>query len=481
MLETRSEQTYVRHHIKKLLAFLVAMRKFASWLAENGHVIEYRKITDAATLPTITENLRALVAQYQINKVEYQEPDEYRVQQELDSFSSTIHVPVRSVSSEHFFTQRDTLTTQMGTRHHYLMEFFYRSLRKHTGYLMTPDGKPVGGNWNYDHENRHGPPKQAISWPRPPAFGNDFTQVARDILQAGIPYFGRGDGLDFPATRAQALQLLTHFCENALPLFGTYQDAMLAIQPYGFHSLLSFALNIKLISPKEVIERAIHYYHTYQQRISLQQIEGFVRQILGWREYMRGIYWALMPDYAETNVLVAANPLPRFYWTAETHMNCVAITVNQSLQNAYAHHIQRLMVTGNLATLLGVRPADINAWYLGVYADAIEWVQLPNTHGMSQWADGGRVATKPYVSSGAYINRMSDYCNGCYYDVKQKTGPRACPFNALYWHFLARHENIFASNPRMTQMYATLRKMNSSHKEALLLQGDAHIANADAL
>jgi len=283
----------------------------------------------------------------------------------------------------------------------------------------------------------------------------------------------------YPVTQAQAEQLLRHFVQHALPHFGSTQDVMLADQPLLHHSLLSFALNVKLIRPAQVIAAAEAAYRS--GAVPLASAEGFIRQILGWREYMRGVYWAKMPQYATTNFFGATRPLPPYYWTGETRMRCVQLAVQDSLSRAYAHHIQRLMVTGNFATLIGVLPAEINAWYLGIYADAIEWVQLPNTHGMSQWADGGLVATKPYVSGGAYLKRMSDACKGCTYSPDVRTGERACPFNSLYWNFLDTHTERLARNPRMAQMYATWRKMSPSTQDALRDQAQQYLAHVDSL
>jgi deoxyribodipyrimidine photolyase-related protein len=266
---------------------------------------------------------------------------------------------------------------------------------------------------------------------------------------------------------------LEHFIAEALPRFGDHQDAMMAGEAFLFHSLISSALNIGLLTPREVCLRAEREYHAGDA--PLNAVEGFIRQILGWREFVRGIYWRHMPDYAAVNALGADRPLPGFYWSGDTGMNCVAEAVGQTRRHAYSHHIQRLMVTGNFALLAGVRPQEIEDWYLAVYADAFEWVEMPNTLGMAVFADGGLLASKPYAASGAYIDRMSDFCAGCAYDVKQKTGPKACPFNALYWAFLIRNEKALSGNPRMAMPYRTLAGWPEKRKAALTRSAEAFL------
>ena len=284
-----------------------------------------------------------------------------------------------------------------------------------------------------------------------------------------------------PITRRQSLALLKHFLNYGLPCFGTYQDAMTVDSWSLFHSRLSFALNAKLLDPLEVIRAALQRWEEERGHISIAQIEGFVRQILGWREYMRGIYWALMPEFESMNFFGHTARLPGWYWSGETRMHCLAQAVGQSLDYAYAHHIQRLMITGNFALLAGVAPDEVNAWYLGVYVDALEWVEMPNTRGMSQFAEGGLIATKPYVSSANYIHKMSDYCSGCFYDHKRRHGGKACPFNSLYWHFLERHRNLLSKNPRMGTMYRVLDKMEKDERRRVLSQGDEYLCSLDGL
>jgi len=478
LLEVQSEQTYVRHHVQKVALFFAAMRAFAAERAAEGHRVEVVRITEA--VPDFATGLRRLIDATGATRLELQQPDEWRLDQQFAQLEAQLGLPIEVVPSEHFLTTRDEAGQLFGSAKHWLMERFYRQMRTRHRVLLTTDGKPEGGAWNYDAENRSPAAKAPRSYPPPPDFPNDYSEVLADIQAAGLDVFGSPEvAPHYPITRAQALQLLEHFIQHALPHFGQTQDVMLTDQPLLHHSLLSFALNVKLLHPREVIAAAEEAYR--QDRAPLAAVEGFIRQILGWREYMRGVYWAKMPDYAHTNFFGADRPLPHYYWTGETRMACVRAAVTDSLDRAYAHHIQRLMVTGNWATLIGVAPAEINAWYLGIYADALEWVQLPNTHGMSQWADGGLVATKPYVSGGTYLKRMSDYCRGCAYDPEVRTGPSACPFNSLYWHFLHRHEAKLARNPRMAQMYATWRKMAPDTQAALLAQAEHYLATVNEL
>ena len=327
--------------------------------------------------------------------------------------------------------------------------------------LLMEKGQPEGGQWNYDKNNRKkwkGEPNIPLAYvPKNTA----LDTLTKMIEQAGVKTIGKMDSENFlfPFSREEALEQLDYFCTYLLVHFGDFQDALHTEEINLFHSRISFALNVKLISPLEVVEIVIAHYRANEDIIELSQVEGFVRQIIGWREYMRGIYWKEMPHYAEKNALDNHNPLPDFYWTGETKMNCLHQAITNSLDNAYAHHIQRLMITGNFALLAQVHPDAVDQWYLGIYADAIEWVQITNTRGMSQWADGGIVATKPYVSAAAYIHKMSNYCEGCVYDRKKRLGDDACPFNSLYWNFLDDKKQFFAKNNRMAMMLRLLEKI----------------------
>jgi deoxyribodipyrimidine photolyase-related protein len=482
MMEVRSEQSYVLQHVKKVMVFFQAMRAFAQRLQALGHRVHYISIDQPDNQQFFAGNIEALLSYYQARQLEYQEPDEYRLDQQLSQFSYRLEqtgITTAKVSSEHFLTTRHDVAAHFEGRKQWVMESFYRHIRQQYQVLMTPDNKPVGGQWNNDALNRKKPPKGA-TFPAPMAFHNDYSAVWQTMQRAAVPHFGRTTGIDYPVTRVQALAQLAHFVDYALPAFGTYQDAMLQREAFLNHSLLSFALNVKLLHPLEVVQQAIAAYEEALNGpapIHIAQVEGFVRQIIGWREYVRGIYWAKMPEYAEGNYFNALRPLPQWYWTAETSMNCLKQAIDQSLEHAYAHHIQRLMVTGNFATLIGVSPQEINAWYLGIYADAIEWVQLPNTHGMSQYADGGLMATKPYISSANYMHQMSDYCANCSYDYQQRVGPKACPFNSFYWHFLDRHRPLLARNPRMGQMYAVWDKFSATDKNQINEQAEQMLAN----
>ena len=345
------------------------------------------------------------------------------------------------------------------------MEFFYRDMRRKTGLLM--DGKtPEGGQWNYDSENRK-PAKGERHIPKPLAFQVDaITQDVIDMVKVRFAdHVGHIDNFGFAVTRADALEQQAHFLDHALPHFGDYQDAMLTGEPFMWHSILSPYINSGLLDPLELCRNVEARYR--QGLVPLNAAEGFIRQVIGWREYVRGIYWLAGPGYVDRNALRATRPLPDFYWTGKTDMHCMAQAIGQTLEHAYAHHIQRLMITGNFALLAGIDPAQVHHWYLSVYADAYEWVELPNTLGMSQFADGGMLASKPYASSGAYINRMSDYCRSCRYDVKQRTGPDACPFNALYWDFIARNAALLRGNPRMAMPYKNWDRMSDADQSAL--------------
>jgi deoxyribodipyrimidine photolyase-related protein len=303
------------------------------------------------------------------------------------------------------------------------------------------------------------------------------------IQHQGVETIGEIQEKQFfwPVTRNESLELLSFFIENCLPYFGTFQDAMTTDAWSVYHSRISFAMNVKLLSPKEVVDAVIQAYRSNEHSIALNQVEGFVRQVIGWREYMRGIYWMHMPEYAGLNFFNHENKLPEWYWTGETNMKCLSHSIKESLQFAYAHHIQRLMVTGNFALLAGIHPDELDRWYLGIYIDALEWVEITNTRGMSQFADGGIVGTKPYVSSANYIDKMSSYCGSCHYNSKQKVGEMACPFNSLYWHFYARNESLLRKNPRIGMMYVTWDKMQHQAKTELLNQAEYYLENINNL
>lgn len=479
LMEMQQETNYVLHHIQKVVAFFAAMRSFKEHLEQEDHQIIYWTLDHKDNTQSLTENLEKILKEGNFEQLEYQLPDEYRLDQQLKDFCAGLEMPSQAVDSEHFITKREEVKEFFGEKS-YLMERFYRHWRKQTGYLM--DGTdPMGGQWNYDQENRNKLDKKAVV-PEPMPLHNQVQDIVELLEQEGIETFGRIDGEQFiwPINREQCLELLDYFLENCLENFGKYQDAMHSDYWLLYHARLSFAMNSKMLSPKEIIEKAIATYED-NNNITLASMEGFVRQILGWREYMRGVYWAKMPAYEEENFFEHKRDLPEFYWTGNTKMKCLSHAINQSLDYAYAHHIQRLMLTGNFALLANAHPDAVDAWYLGIYIDAIQWVELPNTRGMSQFADGGLVATKPYISSANYIHKMSNYCKGCHYNYKEKTGDKACPFNSLYWNFLMQHEKKLKSNRRMSMMYALLNKMSGEEKEALLLQAEHYLNHLEEL
>ncbi|MFN7118349.1 MAG: cryptochrome/photolyase family protein [Saprospiraceae bacterium] len=471
-METRYEANYVRHHIQKIVAFFLAMRAFAEELRQQGHQVIYLTLDDPENFQSIPDNIKYLIQKHDFQRFEYQFPDEYRLDVALTQLCETLPIATQAVDSEHFLTARYDLRDFFKGKKTYLMESFYRAMRKKHRILMEPDGvTPLTGRWNYDAENRKKlPDNQPI--PNTLTFERDATSIVKMLENFNIKTLGKIDAAHFSwaVTREENLQVLQEFVQRRLAKFGDYQDAMTQRDEILFHSRLSFALNTKQLHPLEVINTCIEYALQNQHTISFSALEGFIRQIIGWREYMRGVYWAQMPSYRTLNYFNHHAPLPDWYWTGATKMNCLQHAINQSLNTSYAHHIQRLMVTGNFALLLGCNPDEVDAWYLGIYIDAIEWVEITNTRGMSQFADGGIVGTKPYVSSANYIDKMSDYCQNCFYNKKQKYGERACPFNSLYWDFYDRHADKLAKNPRIGMMYRTWEKMDSEERARILQQ-----------
>jgi len=487
MMELRQETDYVVHHRQKVLAFFSAMRAFSDALEAAGHQLHYIKLDDDTNQQSLTENLLLLLKQYDNATLECQQPDEYRLDHQLKSWAGANNINLRWFDTEHFLTGRNSLQEYFPDTENYLMETFYRKVRKHFDILME-NGKPAGGKWNYDKENQKKIPLTQKVEP-PLVFSNNASNIDELLQKNQIKTIGQADPahLIWPINREQSKQLLQHFCQFGLPNFGRYQDTMTTSDAFSethwslYHSRLSFSLNTKMLHPLEVVNAAIQVWSDNQDTISLAQIEGFCRQIIGWREFIRGIYWAHMPDYKNLNELNHNNALPEFYWTGDTNMNCMHHAIKQSLDYAYAHHIQRLMVTGNFALLAGVSPDALDDWYLGIYIDAIEWVEMPNTRGMSQYADGGLIATKPYIASANYMQKMGHYCKECYYDPKKKTGEKACPFNSLYWHFIARHEEHFKNNHRMGMMYQLWNKKAEEEQQALLEQAETYLDNLNDL
>ncbi|MBT6378510.1 MAG: cryptochrome/photolyase family protein [Flavobacterium sp.] len=479
LFEMRQETDYVQHHIQKVVGFFSAMRSFSSELSAKNHKVIYYKINDQRNKQDLVKNLLQIIQEEEIVQFEYLSPDEYRLDKQLTEFCKSISIKNTVFDTEHFYTDRSELKNFYEGKKLYVMENFYRYMRKKHHVLME-GSKPEGGEWNYDKSNRKKWKKETLIPPYK-IFLKDVSELVNEIKIADIQTIGNINikNFEYPTTRNEVLDQLEYFCSHLLIYFGDFQDAMHTDEVNLYHSRISFAMNIKLISPKEVIEKVLETYRHAKNEIHISQVEGFIRQIIGWREYMRGMYWALMPSYKELNVLNNQNKLPNFFWTGKTKMNCLKNTINNSLDNAYAHHIQRLMITGNFALLMQLHPDEVDAWYLGIYNDAIEWVQLTNTRGMSQFADGGKIATKPYVSSANYIDKMSNYCGSCYYNKKEKTTPKACPFNSLYWNFLDDKREQLSKNRRMGMMYSLLNKIPASDLASIKEKAQHIIENAD--
>jgi len=482
MMEVMQEQEYVKHHVQKITGFLLAMRQFAEELKDKGHQVVYYCLDDAENQQHFDKNLNQLIQKLAIEKFEYQMPDEYRLDQQFRTYTDTLNIPTTIFDTEHFYTSKEELKDFFKGKKQYLMENFYRYMRKKHHVLVDHHLDPVGGQWNFDHENRKKydgktPLKSKLTFKR------DATEMVKMLQEMGVLYFGKieSTAFSYPICRKDALALLAYFCEELLPAFGKYEDAMLKEHETLFHSCLSFALNLKMISPQEVVDQVVATWISNKENIDIAQVEGFVRQVIGWREYMRGIYWAEMPQFAKLNYLENKHPLPTWFWDGKVKMSCLNHCINNSLENAYAHHIQRLMVIGNFALLAGCDPDEIDQWYLGVYADATEWVQITNTRGMSQFADGGIIGSKPYVASANYINKMSDYCKGCHYEKDKRYGDRACPFNSLYWNFYLTKEKHLKKNQRVSMMYRLLEKMEPTEIEKIKQQAETYLEEINDL
>jgi deoxyribodipyrimidine photolyase-related protein len=465
MCEVWDEATYVKHHKKKIAFLFSAMRHFAKELTEKGYQLDYVKLDDPENSGSLQAEVSRALRHHAIERIIVTFPGEYRVLQEFQSWESLFNLPVEIRPDTRFLCSPDGFGNWAKDRKQLRMEYFYREMRKHHSILIEGD-QPVGGQWNYDADNRK-PPASGLDIPDPVSFApDDITkEVLTLVTERFTNHFGDLEPFIFAVTREEALTVLDRFIAQRLPRFGDYQDAMIEGEPWMFHSHISFYLNCGLLHPMECIKAAERVW--YEGHAPLNAVEGFIRQILGWREYVRGIYWLKMPDYAQANFLDAKLDLPDFYWTANTQMNCLRQCVLETRANAYAHHIQRLMVLGNFALLAGIEPKQVNAWFLIVYADAYEWVELPNVSGMILYADGGLLASKPYAAGGAYINKMSNYCKSCRFKVSKKNGPDACPLNYLYWDFLARNRDKLQGNPRIAMIYRSYDRMSEEKHQAI--------------
>jgi deoxyribodipyrimidine photolyase-related protein len=456
--------------------FLAAMRHFALALKAANRPLHYAQLDASGNQGSLAAQLKTDMERLRPARLVMTEPGDWRVLQAIKAVADASSTPLEICEDRHFLSSVSDFAAHARGRKSLRMEYFYREQRRRHSVLMDPqnEGAPLGGKWNFDVENREAfgaagpgevPPRCAF---KPDA----VTRKVIALVEGRFPQHpGRLESFAWPVTRAQALQSLRAFVKERLPQFGRYQDAMWPGDPWLYHSHLSAALNLKLLNPREVLAAAVAAYES--GHAPLASVEGFVRQILGWREYVRGIYWTQMPGYLELNTLGADADLPEWYWTGDTDMACLRDAIGQTLTHGYANHIQRLMVTGLYALMLGVQPKQVHAWYLAVYVDAVEWVELPNTLGMSQYADGGLMGSKPYVATGKYIERMSPHCKGCRYDPAQRTGERACPFTTLYWNFLMRHEVTLAKNPRMALQVKNLARMNAAQRQEVALRAAA--------
>ena len=458
MMEVWDEATYVRHHKQKIALIFSAMRHFAEELRDAGWKVDYTKLDDPDNAGSFTGELARAIERHDPRLVSVVEAGEWRVRQDMEQWADKFACEIEILRDDRFICTQAEFDAWADDRKELRMEFFYREMRRKTGLLMEDDGKPTGGEWNYDSENRK-PPKDGLAAPERAKFAPDsVTQEVIQVVEDRFgDHFGSLDTFGWPVTRDEAEEAADAFFAERIECFGPYQDAMVAGEDDLFHSMLSTSINLGLLDPLDLCRRAEQAYR--EGRAPLNSVEGFIRQIIGWREYVRGFYWHQMPHLQKANALNAQRGLPEFYWTGETDMACLADCIRSTRDNAHAHHIQRLMVLGNFALLAGIDPAEVNEWYLVVYADAYEWVELPNVSGMVLFADGGYLASKPYAAGGAYINRMSNYCSGCTYKVAKKNGEGACPFNYLYWDFLIRNRDKLGGNARMGMMYRSLDRM----------------------
>lgn len=466
MVEAPAESTVVWVHKVRIALFLSAMRHFAEQLRKAGYTVHYRKLGETGE-NTLVQEVASLCKQHGYTSIDLAEPGEWRLEQDFLSMAKSSGIKLRLLEDTHYLCTRADFAKWASAYKQMRMEYFYREMRKRTGVLM--DGaEPAGGKWNFDADNRSAFPKSGPGKIAPPAaFEPDeiTKQVFVEVEEHFPDHPGTLANFKWPVTREQALQALDTFIATRFTNFGNFQDAMWTNTPFGWHSLVSSSINLHLLHPLEVIEKAEAAFR--ENKVDIASAEGFIRQILGWREFMRGVYWLDMPKMREDNYLQAKHDLPKWFWTGQTQMNCLKDSIGQTLDHGYAHHIQRLMVIGNFALLAGLVPQQVEDWFLAVYVDAVEWVELPNVAGMALFANGGRFTSKPYIASGAYIKRMSNYCTGCKYKPAEKVGEDACPFTTLYWGFLDQHEKMLSGNPRTGLMAKNIARLDEAQRAAL--------------
>lgn len=477
MAEVSGESTAPGSSKQRTVLFLSAMRHFAEQLATDGWPLHYQQLD--AGIVSLAEALRDSLKTLQPQSVRCVLPGDFRLQQQLSTAAAEQGYKIDWLADQHFIAQPGEFSRWIARYKQPRMEHWYRHLRKERHILMTDSGKPAGGQWNFDKDNRKAFGKQGPGFlPEPLSFSPDpITESVMEEVNTYLPALpGQLNGFDWPVNREQALAALADFIAHRLPLFGDYQDAMWTGQPWLYHARLASSLNLKLLNPREVIDAAVNAWQ--QGEAPLNAVEGFVRQILGWREYVRGLYWQYRQDWPDFNALEARQPLPDFYWHGDTEMTCLRESIQQVLEQGYGHHIQRLMVTGLYALLLGVEPQQVHQWYLAMYVDAVDWVEVPNTLGMSQYADGGIVGSKPYIASGAYIQRMSNYCQHCPYNPKKASGDDACPFTSLYWGFIHRHQALIGGNPRLGMQLKNWQRKEEAEQQAILQRCEEIIATS---
>jgi len=474
MAEVHGEANAVWSHKVRIAFFLSAMRHFRDDLRARDIPLLYRTLSENEDTPTLEEALRRDIALVRPQRLKVLQPGEYRVLRVIEAVAVEAGLPLEVFEDPHFVCPLPDFNRHADARGQLRMEYFYRDMRRKTGLLMDAHGKPEGGAWNFDAENRGAFGKAGSGVvPPPPVFPPDALtrSVLHEVAGTFEDHPGDLDRFNWPLTPEDARIELADFIAHRLPRFGETQDAMWTGEAFLHHSRLSAAMNVKLLDPLEVCRMAEAAWR--QGRVPLAAAEGFIRQIIGWREFVRGIYWRFMPGYLDRNALEARADLPAFYWTGVTDMACLREVIGQTLATGYAHHIQRLMVTGLFSLLLGVDPRQIHAWFLAIHLDAVEWVELPNTLGMSQYADGGILASKPYIASGNYIRRMSNYCDGCRYKADLRIGENACPFTTLYWDFLRRHRTRLVQNPRMRPQVRNLDRLTETEQHKIAEQAEA--------